>query len=92
MTQISEKDLRKVRHLLFEAMDKKIIEFSTEKDVKYIQEHTLINDIVKYVGLEPNSNLTKQLKAEYKTWKQQLDSKVKELRDHERNSPPKIQT
>ena len=28
MSQITEKQLRKIRHLLFEAMDKKIIEFS----------------------------------------------------------------
>jgi len=92
MSEISEKDLRKIRHLLFEAMDKKIIEFSTTEDVKHIQDHTLINDVVKYVGLEPTSNLTKQLKAECKTWKQQLDSKVSELRQQERNSSTQIQT
>ena len=80
-----QKQLRKIRHLLFEAMDKKIIEFSHHKDVKEIQDHTLVNDVVKYVGLEPSEKLTKQLKAEYKTWKQQMDSNIKELRDHERN-------
>ena len=85
MSDISEKELRKIRHLLFEAMDKKIVEHSQTPDVKIIQEHSLINDIVKYVGLEPTSTLTKQLKAEYKTWKQQLDSNIKELRDHEKN-------
>ena len=84
MTQISEKQLRKIRHLLFEAMDKKIIEFSQYTDVKEIQDHTLVNDVVKYVGLKPTSDLTKQLKAEYKTWKQQLDSNIKELRDSEK--------
>jgi len=84
MSQITEKQLRKIRHLLFEAMDKKIIEFSEHKDVKEIQDHTLINDVVKYVGLKPSDSLTRQLKAEYKTWKQQLDSNVEELRDHEK--------
>ena len=39
MTNISEKELRKIRHLLFEAMDKKIIEYSKTSDVKSIQEH-----------------------------------------------------
>ena len=83
MNHISEKELRKVRHLLFEAMDKKIIEFSSSSDVKEIQDHQLVNDVVKYVGLEPNSPLTKQLKAEYKTWKQQLNTNIKELRNYE---------
>ena len=85
MTQISEKQLRKIRHLLFEAMDKKIIEFSQHTDVKEIQDNTLVNDVVKYVGLEPTSDLTKQLKAEYKTWKQLMNSNVKELREHEKD-------
>ena len=49
MNEITEKQLRKIRHLLFEAMDKKVIEFSQHKDVKEIQDHTLINDVVKYV-------------------------------------------
>jgi len=84
MKEISEKELRKIRHILFEAMDKKIIEYSTTQDVKTIQEHTLINDVVKYVGLEPSSPLTTQLRAEYKVWKQQLNTKVQELRDHEK--------
>lgn len=84
MTEISEKQLRKVRRFLFEAMDKKIIEFSTQNDVKYIQEQSLINDVVKYVGLEPTSTLTNQLRAEYKVWKQQLNTKVQELRDQEK--------
>ena len=84
MSQITEKQLRKIRHLLFEAMDKKIIEFSNHKDVKEIQDHTLVNDVVKYVGLKSSSELTKQLKAEYKTWKQQLDTNIKELRDREK--------
>ncbi len=83
MNQITEKQLRKIRHLLFEAMDKKIIEFSSSSDVKEIQDHQLVNDVVKYVGLEPNSPLTKQLKAEYKTWKQQLNTNIKELRNYE---------
>ena len=65
-------------------MDKKIIEFSTQNDVKYIQEQSLINDVVKYVGLEPTSTLTNQLRAEYKVWKQQLNTKVQELRDQEK--------
>ena len=90
MSEISEKNLRKIRHLLFEAMDKKIIEFSPTKDVKEIQDHQLINDVVKYVGLDPSSSLTKQLKAEYKTWKQLMNSNVKELRDHERDSNTNI--
>ena len=90
MNQITEKQLRKIRHLLFEAMDKKIIEFSKTKDVKEIQENTLVNDVVKYVGLEPHSTLTKQLKAEYKTWKQKLNSKVHELRAHEKNKTTNI--
>jgi len=90
MNQITEKQLRKIRHLLFEAMDKKIIEFSFNKDVKEIQDHTLVNDVVKYVGLEPNSELTNQLKAEYKTWKQKLNTNVKDLRDHEKNSTTNI--
>ena len=64
MTGIGEKELRKIRHLLFEAMDKKIIDFSTQQDVKYIQEQHLINDVIKYVGLEPKSTLTNQLRAE----------------------------
>jgi len=84
VTEISEKQLRKVRRFLFEAMDKKIIEFSTQNDVKYIQEQSLINDVVKYVGLEPTSTLTNQLRAEYKVWKQQLNTKVQELRDQEK--------
>ena len=84
MNEITEKQLRKIRHLLFEAMDKKIIEFSEHKDVKEIQDHTLINDVVKYVGLKPTDSLTRQLKAEYKTWKQQLDTNIKELRDREK--------
>ena len=74
MSDISEKELSKILHLLFEAMDKKIVEHSQTPDVKIIQEHSLINDIVKYVGLEPTSTLIKQLKAEYKTWKQQLEN------------------
>ena len=90
MNHITEKQLRKIRHLLFEAMDKKIIEFSKHKDIKEIQDHTLVNDVVKYVGLEPNSNLTKQLKAEYKTWKQLMDSNVKELREHEKQTGTNI--
>ena len=90
MNQITEKQLRKIRHLLFEAMDKKIIEFSKTKDVKEIQENTLVNDVVKYVGLEPNSTLTQQLKAEYKTWKQKLNSKVSELRTHEKDNTTNI--
>jgi len=85
MSEITEKQLRKIRHFLFGAMDKKLIDFSTQEDVKYIQEHNLINDIVKYVGLEPTSSLTKQLRAEYKTWKQQLNSNIEELRNHEKN-------
>ena len=59
MKEISEKDLRRIRHLLFEAMDKKIIDFSEQKDVKFIQEQHLINDVIKYVGLEPTAPLTK---------------------------------
>jgi len=90
MTQISEKQLRKIRHLLFEAMDKKIIEFSENRDIKEIQDHTLVNDVVKYVGLEPTSSLTKQLKAEYKTWKQLMNTNVKELRAHEKGMDTKI--
>jgi|TARA_R110000782_G_scaffold268569_1_gene365161 arginine decarboxylase-like protein len=88
--EITEKQLRKLRHKLFEAMDKKIIEFSPTKDVKEIQEHTLINDVIKYVGLEPTDLLTKQLKAEYKTWKQQLNTKIKDLRQHEKDSDTNI--
>jgi len=84
MKQISEKELRKIRHSLFEAMDKKIIEYSETKDVKAIQEQALINDVVKYVGLEPTSKLTTQLRAEYKVWKQQLNTKVHKLRDEEK--------
>ena len=83
MTDISEKELRKIRHLLFEAMDKKIIDYSTTPDVKVIQEQSLIKDVLKYVGLEPQSKLAKQLRAEYKTWKQTLNNDVKQLRDHE---------
>ena len=90
MKEISEQELRKIRHLLFEAMDKKIINFSKQKDVKEIQDHNLVNDVAKYVGLEPNSKLTKQLKAEYKTWKQQLNTNVNELRNHERDSNTNI--
>ena len=72
-------------------MDKKIIETSNHnQDVKEIQDHTLVNDVVKYVGLEPSEKLTKQLKAEYKTWKQQMNSNIKELRDHERNPSTNI--
>ena len=92
MKEISEKELRKIRHLLFEAMDKKIIDFSQQQDVKYVQEQHLINDVIKYVGLEPTAPLTKQLRAEYKTWKQQHDTKVQELRDHEIKNTTKIQT
>ena len=87
MNQISEKELRKIRHLLFESMDKKIIEYSETKDVKTIQEQCLINDMVKYLGLEPTSTLTNQLRAEYKVWKQQLNTKVHELRDNEKKRP-----
>ena len=84
MTQITEKELRKIRHILFEVMDKKIIEYSETLDVKTIQEQSLINDIVKYVGLEPTSPLTKQLRAEYKTWKHKMNSNIEELRREER--------
>jgi len=87
MNQISEKELRKIRHLLFETMDKKIIEYSETKDVNIIQEQCLINDMVKYLGLEPTSTLTNQLRAEYKVWKQQLNTKVHELRDNEKKRP-----
>ena len=86
MKNISEKELRKIRYLLFEAMDKKIIEYSHTRDVKLIQEQVLINDVIKYVGLEPTSPLTKQLQAEYKTWKQQMDSNIEELRIDEKKS------
>ena len=86
MTDISEKELRKIRHLLFEAMDKRIIDYSATEDVKYIQEQDLINNIVKYVGLKPTAPLTKQLRAEYKVWKQQLNTKVHELRHQEKNT------
>ena len=84
MKEISEKELRKIRHILFEAMDKKIIEYSETPDVKIIQEQSLINDIIRYIGLEPTSPLTKQLRAEYKTWKQQMDSNIEELRAQEK--------
>ena len=84
MKEISEKELRKIRHLLFEAMDKKIIEYSETPDVKIIQENSLINDIIKYIGLEPTSYLTKQLRAEYKTWKQQMNSNIEDLRMQEK--------
>tara|TARA_R110000824_G_scaffold35234_1_gene110693 strand:+ start:2308 stop:2565 length:258 start_codon:yes stop_codon:yes gene_type:complete len=84
MKEISEKELRKIRHILFEVMDKKIIEYSETLDVKTIQEQSLINDIVKYVGLEPTSPLTKQLRAEYKTWKHKMNSNIEELRREER--------
>jgi len=90
MKEISEKDLRRVRHLLFEAMDKKIIDFSEQQDVKYIQEQHLINDVIKYVGLEPTAPLTKQLRAEYKTWKHKLSTKVTELRNHEKKNTTNI--
>ena len=83
MKTISEKELRKIRHLLFEAMDKKIIEYSKTPDVKVIQEQSLIKDVLKYVGLESQSKLAKQLCAEYKTWKQTLNNNVKQLREHE---------
>ena len=86
MTGYGEKELRKIRHLLFEAMDKKIIDFSTQQDVKYIQEQHLINDVIKYVGLEPKSTLTNQLRAEYKVWKQQLNTKVGKLRNQEKKN------
>tara|TARA_R110000787_G_C13299906_1_gene434406 strand:- start:234 stop:515 length:282 start_codon:yes stop_codon:yes gene_type:complete len=92
VTEISEKELRNIRDLLFKAMDKKIIDLSKEQDVKYIQEQHLINDVIKYVGLEPTSTLTNQLRAEYKTWKQQLNTKVRELRDHEEKTQPKSKT
>tara|TARA_R110000824_G_C14904019_1_gene645780 strand:+ start:409 stop:666 length:258 start_codon:yes stop_codon:yes gene_type:complete len=84
MSEITEQQLRKIRHSLFGAMDKKLIDFSPQEDVKQIQEHALINDIVKYVGLEPSSDLTKQLRAEYKTWKQQMNSNIEELRNQEK--------
>jgi|TARA_R110000787_G_scaffold181381_1_gene293478 hypothetical protein len=84
MTDISEKDLRRVKHLLFEAMDKQIIDYSITEDVKYIQEQHLISNVIKYVGLEPTATLTQQLRAEYKVWKQQLNTKVQELRDEEK--------
>lgn len=84
MKEISEKELRKIRHILFEAMDKKIIEYSHTRDVKIIQEQSLINDVVKYVGLEPNSPLTKQLRAEYKTWKHKMNSNIEEFRKEEK--------
>ena len=42
MKEISEKELRKIRHILFEVMDKKIIEYSETLDVKTIQEQSLI--------------------------------------------------
>ena len=83
MKEISEKELRKIRHLLFEAMDKKIIEYSSDTDVKDIQERSIIKDILKYIGLEPQSKLAQQLRAEYKTWKQTLNNGVKQLREHE---------
>tara|TARA_R110001583_G_scaffold65745_3_gene189780 strand:- start:21 stop:287 length:267 start_codon:yes stop_codon:yes gene_type:complete len=86
MKTISEKELRKVRHLLFKAMDKKIIEYSKTSDVKDIQEHSLVKDVLKYVGLEPQSQLAKQLRAEYKTWKHTLNTDVKQLREYE-NTP-----
>ena len=90
MSEITEKQLRKIRHILFEAMDKKVIESSHHEDVKEIQDHTLINGIVKYIGLTPTDSLTRQLKAEYKTWKQQLSTKVKELREHEKKTDTNI--
>jgi len=65
-------------------MDKKIIEYSETPDVKIIQENSLINDIIKYIGLEPTSYLTKQLRAEYKTWKQQMNSNIEDLRMQEK--------
>ena len=83
MKEISEKELRKIRHLLFEAMDKKIIEYSSHTDVKDIQERSIIKDILKYIGLESQSKLAQQLRAEYKTWKQTLNNDVKQLREHE---------
>ena len=88
MSDISEIELRKIRHLLFEAMDKKIIEHSQTPDVKVIQEHSLIKDVLKYVGLEPNSSLASQLRAEYKTWKQKMNSNMEDLRIHEKKSTP----
>jgi hypothetical protein len=90
MTDISEKDLRKIKNLLFEAMDKQIIDYSKSDDVRYIQEQHLINNIIKYVGLEPTALLTTQLRAEYKIWKQQLNTKVIELRDYEKKNTTNI--
>jgi hypothetical protein len=90
MTDISEKELRKIKHLLFEAMDKRIISYSHTEDVKYIQEQHLVNDVIKYVGLTPSASLTKQLRAEYKVWKQTLNTKVTELRDHENKNTTNI--
>ena len=86
MTHITEKELRKIREILFEAMDKKIIEYSKTPDVKSIQEHALVKDILKYVGLEPTSSLAFQLRAEYKTWKQKMNSNIEDLRMHEKKS------
>ena len=86
MKEISEKELRKIRHLLFEAMDKKIIEHSKTPDVKLIQEHVLVKDILKYIGVEPQSKLATQLRAEYKTWKQTLNNDVEQLRKYENTS------
>jgi len=90
MTDISEKDLRKIKNLLFEAMDKQIIDYSKSDDVRYIQEQHLINNIIKYVGLEPTALLTTQLRAEYKILKQQLNTKVIELRDYEKKNTTNI--
>ncbi|MDB3870619.1 hypothetical protein N9322_01565 [bacterium] len=81
MGLISEKQLRGARIKLFHIMDSVII--NSEKNTT-LNKNKIMDLALKVVGLSYNDLLTKQLWAEYKIWKQKLDSNIKELREHEK--------
>lgn len=62
-------------------MDSVII--NSEKNTT-LNKNEIMDLALKVVGLSYDDSLTKQLWAEYKIWKHQLDSKITELREHEK--------
>ena len=65
-------------------MDQRVIYLIEENEnTKTPTDKELAIHVGRYVGLDKEDPLINQLKAEYKTWKQQLNTKVKELREHE---------
>lgn len=89
--EITEKELRNIRHKLFELASKKYLDYVDISDNHKIKlsETYFAKDVLKVVGLGDGNPLITQFIAEYKTWIQTNSSNISELRDHEKKNNSK---